>query len=73
MKTIQLKTHMETYAIKRALQLQSEGQISITQVSDNVNEIYPSSEDFVPDFVYNRRWAKRPQVGKMYGTKHLEP
>jgi len=34
---------------------------------------YPSSEDFVPDFVYNRRWAKRPQVGKMYGTKHLEP
>ena len=36
--------------------------------------MYPSCpEEFAPDFEYNSGWAKRPQVGKMYGTKNLEP
>jgi hypothetical protein len=54
-----IKKNIETYAIRRALQLQSEGQISFTQVSDNVDEMYPSCpEEFAPDFEYNSGWAK---------------
>ena len=66
--------NMESYAIKRALQLQSDGQICFTPVSENIDASYPPCpEDFVPDFSFNKGWAKRPQVGKMYGPKYLEP
>ena len=66
--------NVESYVIKRALQLQSDRQICFTPVSENIDTSYPPcSENFVPDFVFNQRWAKRPQVGKMYGPKYHEP
>jgi hypothetical protein len=65
---------METYAIKRALQLQSDRHISFTQVSENIEESYPSCpEDVVCNFIYTNGWAKRPQVGKMYGPNYVVP
>lgn len=69
------KRNMESYAIKRALQLQNDGKICFTPISENnIEASYPPCPaDFVPDFVFNKGWAKRPQVGKMYGPKYLEP
>ncbi len=69
------KRNMESYAIKRALQLQSDGQICFTPISENnIEASYPPCPaDFVPDFNFNKGWAPRPQVGKMYGPKYLEP
>jgi hypothetical protein len=66
---------MESYTIKRAPQLQSDGQICFTPISENnIEASYPPCPaDFVPDFVFNKEWAKRQQVGKMYGPKYLEP
>lgn len=65
------KKDMKKYTIKRALQLQDDGVISISQAADKVAHSALPPQDFLAH-EFPSGWAKRPEIGQMCGPKYVD-